>query len=140
MTPLRARAWLREGQWIANCPRPGCPNAEHFGADPLGGHVGGLTGASFHCRYCHLRVAAQWPPNVDDINWLTSQRPIPRNRNWHVGETLDDLWRENLAHGILPPQLGPGLVLSITGDRIDGGNALPSGYLAAIGGGPDRLG
>lgn len=111
-TDLRAMARVSWGRWVADCPRTGCPNAEHFGRDPGSGHVGGLTGSAFRCALCQLHCPAIWPENVDDIVRLLSVRPVPATRNWSPGETLHDLLAENVQHGILPE---PTLVV---GDRL----------------------
>jgi hypothetical protein len=52
---MRAYARVAWGRWVADCPRPECSNAEHHGADPVTGHVGGLTGAAFRCGSCTWR-------------------------------------------------------------------------------------
>jgi hypothetical protein len=96
--------FLSWGKWVAKCPRPGCFNAEQFG--PTGqGDVGGLTGESFWCREmfggCGLRCPVAWPGNVDSIEFMVRSRPVAA-RNWLPGETVEDLLRENLEHGLMP--------------------------------------
>lgn len=107
---------MNHGRWVARCPRPFCTSAEQFGRCP-DGTVGGLHGLYFDCRLehggCGLRCAADWPPNVEDIERLILARPVPGTRNWHPGETLRDLLRENLAHGVIPLD-----DLELAGDRI----------------------
>lgn len=141
---MRAFAQVIWGVWLAFCPRPECSNAEHFGPDPRNGHVGGLTGAAFQCRACKFECPATWPPNVDDIAYVLSLRPVPETRNWSVGERLSDLMTENFAHGIAPDAPTaiddrPGQfesLLEIRGEHITGGLALPAGRnLAMIGAG-----
>lgn len=132
---------LNHGIWLAMCPRPGCFNAERFGLDEKG-NQGGLAG-SFRCRIeeggCGLVCDAQWPPNVEDIEWLVMQRPVPGTRNWLPGEELQDLLAENVQHGIVP--LSPaalnehpgGRLLQITGDRIEGGALSAGSWRGEIG-------
>lgn len=139
---LRAQAHVNYGRWIARCPRPFCPNAEHFGADPKTGHVGGLTGAGFRCSHCDLVCGADWPPNVDDIEYLLSLRPVPSTRNWDPGETIHDLLAENARHGVHPPldvdpaALPAGVpVLAIAGEHITVGRELVAASRRAIRGG-----
>lgn len=127
MSDLCALVRVHWGRWIADCPRPGCTNSEHHGADPVTRHVGGLTGSAFRCAHCSLACQAVWPPNVDDINTLLSQRPVPSTRNWLPGETLHDLLVQNLEHGLLT---GP---LAISNDRLVSGE-LTGGNRYAIGG------
>ncbi len=128
-----AVVFMSAGTWVARCPRPLCLNAEQFGITGSG-QPGGLTG-SFRCRDeaggCGLTCEAQWPANVEDIEWLLMQRPVPATRNWLPGEDLSDLFTENVQHGIVPIspaglEAHPGGVLLQVSDRIDGG-ALSSG-------------
>lgn len=143
MSMLRAVAHVNHGRWIARCPRPFCAGAEHAGRDAKTGHVGGLTGVGFTCANCDLVCAADWPPNVDDIEYLLSLRPVPATRNWEPPETVHDLLAENAAHGIHPPldadpaQLPAGVpLLGIAGDHISIGRELVAASRAAIQGGP----
>lgn len=96
--------FMSYGRWVAKCPRPGCHNAEQFGRCD-DSSPGGLTGSSFTCRVTHggcgLQAAVDWPPNVDDIEYLTRARPIAA-RNWFPGETVDDLLKENVMNGLVP--------------------------------------
>lgn len=120
-----AIAYLNWGLWVANCIRPGCLNAEHFGKHPITGHLGGLTGTTFRCGTngggCGLTCAAVWPPNVADIERLTMCRPAPMTRNWYPGETVHDLLAENLEHGVIPAVpdgFAGGTLMEIVGDHI----------------------
>lgn len=126
MSILRAVAYVSHGWWVADCPRPDCANAEHFGQ--RGGHVGGLTTAGFRCAECHLQCGVEWPPNIDDINFLLAQRPVPATRNWQPGETVHDLLLENVSHGIAPQPL------AIAGDRIQDRALVAAARRAMIGG------
>lgn len=85
-----------------------------------------------------------WPPNVDDIAFVLSLRPVPETRNWAPGETLHDLLEENFRHGVaLPAPTAiddrPGqaeTLLEVVGERIVGGLVLPAGHnLTMIGAG-----
>jgi hypothetical protein len=104
-TDLVAVAYLNHGRWVAHCPRPGCTNAEGFGRID-GGPVGGLTAGCFECRAdfggCGLICGVVWPPEIAYIEQLVMCRPAPVTRNWLPGETLHDLLRENLLHGLAP--------------------------------------
>ncbi|MCZ7440808.1 hypothetical protein O7598_31060 [Micromonospora sp. WMMC241] len=113
-TMLQAVARVHWGRWIADCPRPGCVNAEHHGRDAVTGHVGGLTGGRFRCAHCLLVCEVVWPADVDDISRVLASRPVPANRNWAPPETVHDLLVENLVHGILPDAdaLGGGFQVS----------------------------
>lgn len=103
---LIAYARAEWGRWIADCPRPGCSNAEHQGADPLSGHVGGLTGTTFRCAICVLACPALWPADKEAIDALLQLRPAPQTRNWLPGEPLTALVAENIEHGLMPHVTG----------------------------------
>ena len=134
---VQAVAYCNWGRWVADCPRPDCSSAEHAGDE--GGAVGGLTGLAFHCSHCGLVCSASWPANVDDIERILAQRPVPSTRNWRPGETLHDLMAENIAHGVIPaaaldPAHPDGLILAIAGDMITTGRALLPSRRIALGG------
>lgn len=109
---LVAEAYVSWGLWVADCPRPGCLGAEHYGHAPITGVVGGLTQAGFRCARCGQVAAARWPDNADDIWWTLNQRPLLENRSWRIGETLEDLVVENVTHGVMPiVEDGPGVAI-----------------------------
>jgi hypothetical protein len=116
-----AIVFLNWGRWQATCPRA-CGNREAFGRCD-DGTMGGLhDDGSFTCRKSHdgcgLITAAVWPPNVEDIERVVACRP-KANRNWQPGETLADLFDENLAHGYVPDDTaGGGEPLQIVGDDV----------------------
>jgi hypothetical protein len=116
---LVAVAYLNHGRWVADCPRPGCANAEMAGLDGKG-HPGGL-GDWFRCRPeeggCGLRCEVIWPGNVEDIEALVIPRPLPATRNWNPGQSLHELLAENLEHGVVP----------ITREAIEAGRETPRG-------------
>lgn len=127
------------GRWVADCPRDGCTQAEHFGQDPGTGHVGGLAGDAFRCGTegvtcgcgrvpatgCGLVCRVVWPANIEAIEKLLMQRPVPQTRNWSPGEDLTGLLMENVTHGITgveADQIEPGQpslrLLEVRGDDI----------------------
>ena len=125
MTNIVAVAYMSQGKWVARCPRPGCHNGEVFGLCD-DGTLGGLEGDRFTCRTrgfvhgqlrayggCGLRCSVEWPANIADIEALVLARPIVTTRNWHPGETVHDLLRENVLHGLVPND-----ELTLVGDRI----------------------
>lgn len=111
---LVAYARVNWGRWVADCPRPGCTQAEHYGSDAATGHVGGLTGRAFHCGAerslcgcgraapsgCGLVCRVEWPANIEAIEKLLAMRPAAQTRNWSPGEDLVDLLMENTEHGV----------------------------------------
>lgn len=96
--------YMSWGMWVAKCPRPGCHNAERFGQCD-DGSVGGLTGRAFHCRQnkggCGLTCGVDWPDRIEEIEFMLRSRPLGA-QSWFPGETVDDLLRENVEHGLMP--------------------------------------
>lgn len=99
-----AKVFVSWGLWVADCPRDGCRGSEHFGHAPITGHVGGLTQVGFRCARCGLVCPSQWPPNAADIWRILAQRPLDETRSWALGEPLDHLIAENVAHGLIAPE------------------------------------
>lgn len=93
-------AYVYAGQWVARCVRDGCSSAEFHG-QAANGHIGGLTDSAFHCSACGLVTAVDWPTERETIERILAARPAPDTRNWLPQETLDDLMRENVAHGLV---------------------------------------
>ncbi len=81
-------AYLDPGQWVADCPDPDCAGAE-------------LARDLFVCSNCKRTAKVEWPDDRTLIDAATAVRPVPETRNWVPGETLDDLHRENLMHGVI---------------------------------------
>jgi hypothetical protein len=112
----RARAYVYAGDWVADCTRDGCANAE-FLCDLE--HPGNPRSprtrprSIFHCSNCRQIAEIDWPPNVADIMAVLERRPIPHTRNWYPsghdtavrfrvphGQSIDDLRAENQEHGV----------------------------------------
>lgn len=91
-----AQARVSRSRWIANCPMPGCNSRQHVSKDD---HL-------FFCAHClneavgNRTVPVEWPRDVDGIERVLLVRPFAGNRNWHPGETIADLERENREHGL----------------------------------------
>jgi hypothetical protein len=122
---VRAVVFMSWGRWVAQCPRPGCPNAEQFGRCD-DGTPGGLTGTSFRCRTeyggCGLVCAVEWPANVEDLEAVLRARPVPATRNWAPGEDPSQLLRENIEHGLIPNR-----EVTVIGGRVTVGRELTTG-------------
>lgn len=90
---VRARSnW---GRWVVDCATPYCTNAWMV-------RVGQPHWDCFTCGY---RNEINWPPDPAAIEYLLEMRPDPKTRNWEPGETLTDLLMENIAHGVVPPEV-----------------------------------
>lgn len=82
------------GRWIADCPSPFCESALQLIYDQRW----------FKCWQCEAVAEIVWPSMtmVEDIETLVSMRPVERWRSWEPGQTLHDLYEENLMLGVLP--------------------------------------
>ncbi len=86
--PTAAR--VNWGRWVADCTM--CRSA--LALTP------GLPG--FVCWDCGARVEVVWP-SVEvqaGVERVLAFRPDPATRNWSTAETVQQLWEENLDHGI----------------------------------------
>ena len=77
---------------VVDCPRAWCTSALSL---PPGWDV-------FQCWDCHWRAPIVWPADLAGIVSVLALRPDPKTRNWEPGESILDLVRENIEHGILP--------------------------------------
>jgi len=96
----RVQARINHGRWLVGCP--GCNSAL----------VVDLSELVFMCVECgNAAHGGQWlqvtlPRNRKAIEVELLKRPFGRNpadaptRNWEPGETVEDLRRENIEHGI----------------------------------------
>lgn len=115
MTELVARALVYGGDWIAECPRPGCSNAEHLFQPRFPGGPREIRQQFFACSYCHFTGPISWPDDqvMEGIAAVLATRPLPHTRNWyptdhptavaaHIphGQTVRQLLEENAEHGI----------------------------------------
>lgn len=124
MAELRAVAYVSLGVWVAQCPRPWCVNADHYGPGPTTGRIGGLTDDAFHCMRCGLVCPAVWPENRVDIQQVLNQRPMFETRNWLPEETVFDLIAENAAHGLLDADSIGGGVIAVGNHLTDLGRQI----------------
>lgn len=112
----RARAYVYNGDWIAECPR-GCGNAEHLLQRPNPRDANSARTVPvpfFACSYCKLHdVPVEWPRDMVEIMAVLQLRPIPHTRNWYPdghdtavrfgvphGQSVAQLREENAAHGV----------------------------------------
>lgn len=110
---LRNMAYARVnwGRWVVDCQNPFCGSALMLRP--------GVP--AFECWDCGTEQGVSWPSNWNDIQRLLLPR-APKFRNWHPGETLHDLFMENIEHGAYNPMLELAEettpLMLITGDRI----------------------
>lgn len=111
----RARAYVYNGDWVADCPRPGgvCGNVEflYTPMEPGGPKV--LRKPIYMCSNCGQQSVIIWPEHEMEILAILSKRPVPNTRNWYPtdhpvavnfrlphGQSLRDLIDENAEHGV----------------------------------------
>lgn len=86
--PIAAR--INHGRWLADCPN--C-------------HGGALTHPEWKLACCGecgcVMTAIEFPVALRDIEVTLLKRPVRAVQNWMPGETVADLARENLAHGVI---------------------------------------
>lgn len=88
------------GRWVVHCPSNDCLAAERV--EPNIESVECRCKPGSLCQHgnpCGTEILLEWPENVEEIEQVTAARPI-RNRHWLPGETIEDLKRENLLHGV----------------------------------------
>ena len=87
----RAIPYMNAGRWVVDCPDPDCPGA-------------GLARHVYVCRNCNRITKVVWPTERVEVDHLVEVRPVPDTRNWrgpwNPTEPVDDLRRENAAHGL----------------------------------------
>lgn len=111
--PMPARAYIYNGEWVADCTRPGCGNVEflYTPARPGGDRV--HVKPIFVCSNCGHQAVIDWPGERDVLMAVLSRRPIPQTRNWYPsdhpvavnfriphGQSVKDLMDENEEHGV----------------------------------------
>ena len=88
------QAQVMRSNWVAKCPH--CPSQMFV-----------QPGEPFFCPDCAMQgndykpMTVVWPKKRQAIERVLLQRKDPLNRNWLIGETVDDLINENLEHGIV---------------------------------------
>ncbi len=80
-------AYLNHGRWVVDCPDRDCAGAE-------------LASNLFVCENCKRVGPVEWPEHKTLIDEITSLRPVPETRNWIPGETVNNLRKENMSHGL----------------------------------------
>lgn len=85
--------YVNRSLWAVDCPfcagaMPAQPDEPFFCPDCL------MQGNGFKA------MAVEWPDERAAIEALLVKRNDPNTRNWLVGETADDLARENAEHGV----------------------------------------
>lgn len=87
-------AQVRQGAWMVLCPGPKCKGAELAWEEGLF-----LCLSCFNVAIGHRLRRSSFPAERRAIETILEPRPLP-NRNWSLGETLADLERENVEHGV----------------------------------------
>lgn len=115
-----ARAYVYQGEWVADCPRPldplsgkGCSNVEYLFRQSRMNGPRDLMLPFFSCSHCGWQAAVDWPREREQIMVVLSVRPVPDTRNWYPadhpvavnsrtphGQSVKDLMDENEEHGL----------------------------------------
>ena len=115
-----ARAYVYNGDWVADCPRPkdpvtgkGCGNVEFlYRPSRMNGPRDTQLGL-YLCSFCGQQAPVDWPANQHEILTVLLVRPMPNTRNWYPrdhpvainfrlphGQSIKELIEENEAHGV----------------------------------------
>lgn len=90
-----AVARIDHSRLIADCPD--CGGAEFVWRD--GPHL-------MMCQSCwNMTIGGMWrrvalSPLLPEVEAILAARPLPQNRNWTPGETVEALRAENAEHGV----------------------------------------
>lgn len=90
-------AYVNHGRWLVDCPFCGSTQVaaktdRRFLCAGTGSCGNAPAGGAF--------VPVVWPKDTEAIEAVLVNRPDPNTRNWLPGETIKDLRRENVEHGI----------------------------------------
>lgn len=98
ISQTRAHAYVYHGDWIADCPRDGCNNAEYLfrSTTPGGPRVRRVD--FYSCSHCGMEAFINWPPNMLELSQALMQRPVPDTRNWYPRDHPIAV-RFNVPHG-----------------------------------------
>jgi hypothetical protein len=95
---LKIEAEVNHGRWVARCPF--CPSAQVVTpADPRFLCAGADGCANAPAEGAFVRVVFPAPAELAAIEALLAVRPAEA-RNWTRAESVDDLKKENKAHGM----------------------------------------
>jgi hypothetical protein len=91
-------AYVSGGVWVARCPEAGCRGVEMVR----------FSDRQFFCCECrnasvgHHPILVELPDEhvAETVDRILELRPVPASRNWRPDESVDDLKRENLMHGV----------------------------------------
>ncbi len=111
---VRARAYVYGGDWVADCPRQGCGNAEFLYNRTRTGAPWTTQKPAYHCSYCRQVAPIDWPSDLAGIMSALGERPVPHTRNWYPadhevavragiphGQSVRDLRDESREHGVI---------------------------------------
>lgn len=115
VTAAQALARVYFGEWVADCPRPGCTNTEAIMPGQwtfFCGDYARRMGQPLHA-YCQWTGQILWPGNAYDIHVELQRRPVKGTRHWFPpgypaerlpagpdvrGQTIDHLASEFMKH------------------------------------------
>lgn len=93
-----ARAYINQGRWVADCPRPHCTNAQLLAPGQMTFDCGILETGLRSPSGCNLICEIDWPPNAAELLAELERRPVPGTRNWFPADH-ELAMRANCPHG-----------------------------------------
>lgn len=98
LLPYGNHVYANWGRWVVMCASPFCTGAMQV-------YSGQMFVACGDCGWPIEELI--WPVDPEGVETILLMRPDEKTRNWHPGETLQDLLAENVEHGILPKGIEP---------------------------------
>lgn len=95
LTCATKQAEIRQSRWLIDCPF--CSNISMLASK---------ISPYFWCPKCYMQqgfgevIKVVFPANAKEIETVLMRRFDFYNRNWLLSESVEDLRRENIAHGI----------------------------------------
>lgn len=86
------RAYVNWARWIVRCGVCGSHQMVHD-ADPF------MCAVCFNIEWGHAWARVDFPAERSEIEAILALRRNPQLANWNLGESLDELRAENVAHG-----------------------------------------
>lgn len=101
--PPGPAAFVSEGRWLVHCVNlvDGCMVAREIVKPPKTHPLTLLRHEEWVCESCSVRnPPTTFPKSWKAIEKVLMARPVPQTRNWYPFESVGDLERENVDHGV----------------------------------------
>lgn len=97
--PVVVKARVNQSRWIADCPSSDCHGAEYVDMDNKIFMCSGCWNVDYDYKWLRISV----PNDRRKMEAVLLLRP-PKFRNWFPNETIEDLKKENIEHGLEVPE------------------------------------